>query len=85
MIEETKINNGLNEIVTPAMEVPDLPILDTKNKPNNTKSLGIIGLSTLVSGALTVGSIYVLNKIVKKKRKVGKIHTFDHKQSINEE
>lgn len=85
MIEETKINNGSNGIVTPVMEIPDLPILDAKNKPNNAKSLGIIGLASLVSGALTVGSIYLVDKIVKKKRKICKIHTFDHKQSNNEE
>lgn len=85
MIEETKINNGSNEIVIPAMDIPDIPFLDTVKKPNNAKSLGIIGLTTLVTGALTAGGVYVLNKIVRKKGKIGKIHTFDNNKSNNEE
>lgn len=88
MIEEekTNINNDSNGVVTPAMDIPDIPFLDTTVRPtNNAKSLGIIGLTTLVSGALAAGSIYVFNKIVKKKRTINKIHTFDNNQSNNEE
>lgn len=89
-VETTKVNptvtDGTTEVTMdiPAIALPAIqPILDAAESPmSNKKSLGIIGLTTLAATALTAGSVYLLNKIIRRKKKEPyKIHTFDNAQS----